>query len=271
MCDRSKFGAVVIFATLALATACASDANRNQPVTTTTNTGSSTAPPASQVEERDNALVRVIHAIPGGAAVDVFADNTKAFSSVAYKTVTPYQELPEEQDTFSIRPAGLDTAEPLAQADEGLDEGQRYTVIAHLTDDGKGAGLRVINDDLKMPSAGQARVRVIHASPDAGNVDVYVQGRDDDDLFDGVEFGGGSGYEEVEPMTATLEVRPAGQRNTMLTLPNVRFEAGKNYTIVLAGRARTAPKLEAIIVEDQIGGATTPTGAASPTGTATNR
>ncbi len=271
MYDQSKLSAMVIFAAVVLTGACASDTNRNQPVTTTTNTGSSTAPPASQVEERDNALVRVIHAIPGGAAVDVFADNTKAFSSVAYKTVTPYQELPEEQDTFSIRPAGMDTAQPLAQEDEGLDEGKHYTVIAHLADDGKGAGLRVINDDLKVPSAGKARVRVIHASPDAGDVDVYVQGRNDDDLFDGVEFGEGSSYEEVDPMTATLEVRPEGQRNVMLAIPNVRLEAGKNYTIVIAGHARTAPKLETIIVEDQIGGATTPAGAASPTGTATNR
>lgn len=238
---------------LMLMMAACGDANRNQPVTTTTNKGTSTAPPAAQVEDRDNALVRVIHAIPGGATVDVFAENNKAFSNLSYKTTTPYQELSGERMTFRLRPAGMDTAQPLAENSEGLDDGDHYTVVALPGEGANAAALRILEDDLKAPSSGKARVRVIHASPDAGEIDVYVQGRDDK-LFDGINFQSEAGYSDIDPVSGTLIVRPEGRSETLLTIPNVNLAAGKIYTVVVTGRARGG-KLEVITVEDQVGGA----------------
>jgi hypothetical protein len=55
-------------------------------------------------------------------------------------------------------------------------------------------------------------------------------------------------------MTGTLEVRPEGKNNAVLTIPNVKFNAGETYTIVLTGKVKGMPKLEAIVVEDKLGG-----------------
>jgi hypothetical protein len=44
-------------------------------------------------------------------------------------------------------------------------------------------------------------------------------------------------------MTATLEVRPNDQKNTLVTIPNIKWDAGKTYTIIVTGRAKGAPKL----------------------------
>lgn len=82
---------LALFALL-LVTACSKESNQNQPVTTTTNAGTSNAPPATEVKQRGNALIRVIHAVPGGQAVDLFADEMKVFSGIAYKTTSPYKE-----------------------------------------------------------------------------------------------------------------------------------------------------------------------------------
>ena len=49
---------------------------------------------------------------------------------------------------------------------------------------------------------------------------------------------------ECDPVTRALELRPEGDSNVMLTVPNVRLDAGKTCTIVIVGRVRTAPKFE---------------------------
>jgi subtilase family serine protease len=60
-----------------------------------------------------------------------------------------------------------------------------------------------------------------------------------------------------DPRSTTLEVRQEGQDKAIVTLPNANFEKGKFYTIVVTGYAKGTPKLETLIVEDQLGTAPT--------------
>lgn len=250
-----------------LAAACAIESRRNEPVTTTTDKGSSTAPPAKEAEKRGRALVRVIHAVPGGAAGDIFADNTKAFPGVAYKTVTPYRELSDDRHDFRLRPAGHDAAPPLAEQSENFSGGKHYTVIALPTDaTAKEVTLKIVADNLVPPPAGKAKVRVIQASPDAGEIDIYAKGQERA-LFSRLDFKSEAGYAEIDPMSVTLEVRPEGKKDSLLTVPGVRFEVGKIYTLIVTGRTKGTPKLEAIKVEDQLTGPTGEPVTASPTPT----
>lgn len=62
---------------------------------------------------------------------------------------------------------------------------------------------------------------------------------------------------DVDPMRTTLEVKQEGQEQAIVTLPNANFEKGKFYTIVLTGHAKGTPKLETLVVEDQLGSAPT--------------
>jgi hypothetical protein len=257
MKHQLKLRMVFALTVLLALTACSSESNQNQPVTTTTNTGTSNAPPASEVKQRGNALVRVIHAIPGGPSVDVFADDAKVFTGIAFKTTTPYKEISAERHTFRIRTAGQDTAQPLAENSEGLSDGKHYTVVAWADTDGKPA-LYVVDDDLVPPSSGKAKVRVIHASADAGEVDVYAR-EGNKKLFGGVNPLKATSYSEFDPMSGTIELRPAGKSNAVLTIPNARFNAGDIYTIVVVGKAKGTPKLEAMIVEDKLVGASAAT------------
>lgn len=233
-----------------LLAACQQESASNLPVTTTSPAGQSTAPSAAAAENRDAALVRVVHAIPAGSTIDVFADDHRVFDSLAFKTVTPYREIDGQRYTFRLRPAGMDKAEPLASNTEGITDGKHYTVFAVPGADDEAASLRVVADNHAMPAPGKARVRVVHASGDAGEFDVYAAGRNDV-LFDGVDFQAVTDYDEIDPLTGSLELRPEGDSNVMLSVPNVRLDAGKTYTIVVVGRVRTAPKLEAFVIEDQ--------------------
>jgi len=256
MRNGTRFSAAgLAFGMVLLASGCSRESNQTQPVTTTTEKGISTSAPAKEVQKRDDVLIRVVHAIPKGPDVDLFADDQKAFDSVSYKKVTPYKEFPDKlRLTFKIRTAGQDTSQPLAENSEMIHSGSHYTVVAFPDSNGQPA-LTVVNDDLRPPDSHKAKVRFINASPDAGEVDVYSRAGKDA-IFDGVNFRSEAGYREVDPMKTTLEVRPEGKKNVLLAIPDTSLEAGKIYTIVLAGRAKGGPKLEAITIEDEFGSPT---------------
>src|SRR5687767_2928054 len=82
-----------VFAVLLLA-ACSSEPKQTQPVTSKSDAGTSTAPPASEVKKRDNALVRVINTVTEPASLDVYVDDGKLFTAVSFEDITPYKELP---------------------------------------------------------------------------------------------------------------------------------------------------------------------------------
>ena len=245
----AMYGAGLVVIMLAIA-GC-QDRTQNAPVTTKSPSGESTAPAGAAAARRDNALVRFVHAIPAGATVDVSADDRRAFENVRFKTVTPYSEMKGQRYTFRLRPAGMATADALASNTEGLDDGDDYTIFA-VPGDSDAATLRVVQDDFSKPSADKARVRVVHASRDAGEIDVFEEGRKDE-IFDSVDFQSVTTYNDIDPWTGSLDVRAEGETVNLVTLPGVKFDAGKVYTVVVTGKLRGTPKLEAFVIEDRLG------------------
>lgn len=223
----------------------------NAPITTTSPAGESTAPSSAAAERRDDALVRFVHAIPTRVVVDLYADENRTFDNVAFRAVTPYREVDGQRYTFRLRQAGGSESTPLASNSEGLDDGDYYTVFA-VPGDGGTALLRVVEDDFSAPAEGKARVRVVHASNDIGELAVFERGRDAS-LFDGVDFQSVTGYDDVDAWRGPLDIKPEGGDTVLATIPDAAFEAGKVYTVVIVGNSRTTPKLEAFVIEDRIG------------------
>lgn len=218
-----------------------------QPTTTATSAGdTSAAPSGKDAAKRDKALVRFVNAVPGGPVYDLWFGDKKFFSSVQYKSITPYDELPGERAEFRLRAAGEDTAEPLDKNSEGLSDGKRYTIVA-MPKNGGGVTLKANNDDLSAPPAGKAKVRVVHAAPGIGEVDVMPAGNNDA-MFGGVNVDTTSSYKNVDPFGGTLEVRR--NKRVAFTISNVKMDAGKIYTIVVLGGGQN--KVDALVVEDQL-------------------
>lgn len=229
-------------------TAACNETRDTGAVTSKTDAGVSSAPAAEAVENRDKALVRVVNAIPGGSAIDIWAGDSTAFQGVAYKKATAYREIPDDMFNFQIKATADGKA--LAENRENLKDGGHYTIVA-LPDQG-GAdkrNLRVLDDELEPVSPEKARVRFINGVPSDTDVDVVLRGRDDA-LFDGVNFKSEAGWNELDPMAGTLEVRPDNDRAVLASLGNVKLEGGKTYTFVLSGRPG---KYELIKIEDVVG------------------
>jgi hypothetical protein len=242
----------VAVAALALASAgaCAGQPT-DAPVRTTTPSGSWTAPSAAQAAERDRALVRVVSAIPGVARLDLFLEGEKIAAGIEYQMVTPYLEVPAGRQALRLRPAGLDTADPLAEESQGFSAGHHYTVVVMPGGDGgPAADVRVFEDAMDPPGEGEIALRMIHAAGDAGNVDVHVEGRPEP-LATALAFQRASDVTDLEP-PAAIDLRPAGRSELMLRVADLRLSPGGMYTIVVIGRARTEPALETLVIEDRI-------------------
>ena len=230
---------------LATAAAC-NETRKTGTVTSREGEKTTSAPPAEAVEERDNALVRVVNAIPG-EPVTIWAGDSAAFSSVAYKSATGFKEIPDDRFDFEIRASA--GSEALAHNREKLKDGGHYTIVALPAENNqKERNLRVLDDDLKPVTSGKARVRFINGMPGDTDVDLFISGREEP-LFDGVNFKMEAGWNEFDPISGTLTVRPDNKSTRLASLPNVKLEAGKSYTFLLTGRAG---KHEVVKIEDEV-------------------
>lgn len=236
---------------LLLAAAC-NETRDTGAVTTTTNEGTSTTPTAEAVEERDNALVRVVNAIPN-QTTSIYAGDSLAFANVAYKSVTDFKEMPDDYFGFRVVKPGANVQDnTLAENREKLSNGGHYTIvaIADTDDDADSFGeLRVLDDELKPITNGKARVRFVNAVAGLDDeISVFPRGSENA-LVDGINFKMEAGWNEEDPWRGTLEVRTEDRKSPLATISGVNLEAGGTYTFVIAG---TPNKVEVIQVKDQV-------------------
>jgi hypothetical protein len=84
-----------------------------------------------------------------------------------------------------------------------------------------------------------AAFRVVHASPDAPNVDIYF---DDEAVFEDVGYGTVTSYAEVEPGTYQVQVTAAGDQDTVVFDEEIEVEGGMTSTAVAYGEAAGGPE-----------------------------
>jgi hypothetical protein len=206
--------------------------------------GFAAARPASA--QTSDAWVRVLHGSPDAPAVDVYVNGTKAFSNLAFKSVTDWAKLPAGSYDVKVTAAGATDA--VIQATLPLEGGKYYTVVAV----GKLADIKaeVVMDNLSAIESGKARLRVFHGSPDAPAVDVAVTGGPV--LVSNLSFPNASDNLDVAAGTYDVEVRPAGTTTAALSAPGVSLQEGKLYTVYALGLLAGDPALGLVPVVDNL-------------------
>lgn len=187
---------------------------------------------AAAQEDQSDAEVRVIHAVPGGPAVDVYVDDELVFEDVAYGEASDYQSVPEGTQTVTVTQAN-DSDNVVYEDEIAVDSGQSTVAVG-----GEVAGdiAAVALADDADPGENESAVRLAHLSLDAPAVDVTVA-ETGDVLFDDVEFGNATDYETVPAGEYELEVRNATDDNDgeVVRTVTVTVEDGEAYTAVAAG------------------------------------
>lgn len=249
MSARASIAALI--AITLIVPACDRTESSTANVTSTSPAGSSTAPSPAAAKHRDEALVRLVHAAPSGAQLDLFAGDLALFDGLGFKSVTPYRAIDGERYAFALRPAGMTQAKPLSSNTEALHDGNFYTAVA-MPGDGRTPNLRIVHDRLDQPAGGKAQLRVIHAGVDAGEVDIR-DGAGNQTLIDGVDYQSITEYQEVPPVNGAIQiVGNSADSSRVLASFNTHLEAGRFYTIVIVGSTAGTPKLEAFLIEDAL-------------------
>ncbi len=92
----------------------------------------------------------------------------------------------------------------------------------------------------------EPRVRVVHASPDAPAVDVWVN--DSIIAFSNAPFKGITDYAELDPATYNVKVVPAGETEPAVIEADLSLEAETDYTVVAVGKLADIEPL--VLVDD---------------------
>jgi hypothetical protein len=164
-------------------------------------------------------------------------DGEAVLEGVEFGAVSDYLAVPAGTRSVEVTAAG-DPDASVFSGDLPVEAGTAYTVAAagEVGDDAdKPFQPVVLTDDGSDPGGDAARVRLVHASPDAPPVDVTVASSGDA-LFDGVAYG------ESAPATVpagdyTLEVRGDTGSNDgdVVADFDVSLDGGTVYTAFAAG------------------------------------
>ncbi|RKD30542.1 DUF4397 domain-containing protein [Thermohalobacter berrensis] len=195
--------------------------------------------------QRNVSYARVLHASPDAPAVDVYVNNRKIASNLAYKNFTQYIQLNPGNYNVRVFPAGR-TTNPVINQDINIQPNSIFTVAA--TGKLNNISLYPISEPRLTIPPGRVYVRFAHLSPGAPNVDIRLP--DGTTLFRNVGYRQATNYIPVTPGTYTLEAYPTGADQRVLYVPNMTLKPNRFYTVYAVGLAEGEPPLQVLIPLD---------------------
>lgn len=196
----------------------------------------------------DAVQVRVVHLSADTPAIDVAPDGgDEIIEALAYPTATEYLTVPAGQLDVEVRPSGA--VDGWVVANPGgvfLSDGKAYSLFAvgSLADD----TFRLVTAiDASAPPPAPARVRVLHGSPDAPAVDVYVDGTL---AFSGAAFGQITDYAEIPAGAHQVQVVAAGTTPADGTVIDATLTFAPASATTVAATGALAALAPQVIVDD---------------------
>lgn len=218
-------------------------------------TASATAQPTATANA-GSASVRVIHASPDAPAVDVYVDDKRTLSSIAFRRVTGYLRLPAGRHNVKVYPTtARGQGTPITQQDLDLNNGWDYSVA--VTGAATAPQLRVFSDNLNLPGAGKTNVRVYHLASAAPAVNLAVRGGDV--LARNLSAGNATDYLQVDSKSYTVEVQSA-TNSSVLATTTANLSANSVQSIFAFGTAN-GQSITTLATVDRRGTGTPATGA----------
>lgn len=192
-----------------------------------------TADPATpRIEIADTrAKLRVMHASPDAPNVDVLLDGAVVLPNVPYPANSDFLSVPSGARNVKVNAAGTSTT--VIDVTPTLAAGKAYT--AYATGFLATIGATLVEDDLTAPTGNNAKIRVIHGSPDAPNVDVLANNAA---VLTNVPFKAASAYLTVPAGAYNFKVNVTGTATTA-TQADVTLAAGRVYTAIAIGSVAT--------------------------------
>lgn len=199
-------------------------------------------------DDRTTAQVRVIHAAADVPNVDVFVNDGKvdSLSNAPFGGVTGYADLPEGTYTVDARLTADNSVTGISE-DLTVMNNNKYTVNAVGTLDAMDmADLEyyVLADNVRAVAT-ESKVRITHAHPSVGNVDIYVTADgmidDVDPAFSDVPYKASTGFVTLAPGEYNVKVTATGTKTVAIDTGMLDLMGGKIYSATAVNAPMAMP------------------------------
>jgi hypothetical protein len=150
--------------------------------------------------DQTKALLRAVNASGGYDALTLSLDGSSVQAAVPYAGQAAYAEVDPKGASATVSVPGSATV--LTTTSVALSKKNHYTLLSY----GKAGALSamLLNDDNAAPDSGKSLLRIVHAAPDAGPLDVYLTA-------------GGDALATATPLQTAAAVGALGAYNTIVS------------------------------------------------------
>lgn len=189
--------------------------------------------------------VRILHASPDAPAVDIYMDDNLISEGLSYKNFTEYMPLSSMVHNIKVFPTG-ESEMPIIDENFFIPPNSIYTIAATglLKDI---ALFPILDKKLDNKNSNKSYVRFVHLSPDAPNVDFYMN---NEEIFTNIGYKNITSYYELDPDNYTINLKLTNTEDVVLTSPNANLKPNKYYTVYAVGLANGSPSLQVLIPLD---------------------
>lgn len=233
-----------------------------------TNTGTGDSPIQLQIADGTGAQLlssadaggelRIVHASADAPAVDITVNNaaTPAVAGLAFLDATDFINLPGAEYLVDVAAAGGDPV-VIDDAVLPLADNQRVSVYA-VGALGDGSLTLAVVEDWTRRIATEAQVQLVHASPSAGAVDIYVTATADiaeaTPAFENVPFNAealvSTGYVSLMPGTYVVTVTATGTKTAAIGPIELPLAGAGVYTAVAVDATGGGLPPQLILMDD---------------------
>lgn len=197
-----------------------------------------------------DATVRVLHAAPETSRLEVILEG-ESRTLLEYAEVSEYITIGSGERRLELVTVG---EEALIDFEIVLEPDTQYTVLVA----GVAGDLNpiVLIDDPTPADTGETRIRLVHAAPTAGAVDIYVTEPGAElatavPVLTSVAFGAASDYMVLDSRTYQVRVAVAGVDVLLIDLPLLVMSSMQVLTIVMMDTMGSGPPHGLIVLSDR--------------------
>lgn len=196
--------------------------------------------------------LQVIHASPDAPAVDVVVDGNVLVPGLAFPDATGFVEVPAATYNVAVTVENNPGAVAIGPVDLDLQAGTRYSVFAV----GELSSIEplILTDDPRRVAT-NAKVRIVHASPTAADVDIYVTAvgadiNNEAPTLVNIPFKANTGFLALPAGDYDVTVTPTGTKNAAIGPATISVSDGGIYTAVARDPLPGASEFGLIVLDD---------------------
>lgn len=183
-------------------------------------------------QQEDQATVRVIHGVSDSGPIDLYIDGAIAVVAASFPSVTDPLRISGGEHRIVVTASGSTIDNALVDSTLSIDAGTTDEIAVV----GSAAGLSAVLfqvDRSTLPDE-TARLRIVHASPDAGPVDPVLGGAEAQ--FPTVDFLLATEYAEVSARVYPLTLQVTSGSVEPLEVPELPLNAGTVTDVYIVGQ-----------------------------------